>query len=157
MIKNFKIIENSNYKDSRGYIWTSWEKSKIKIKFNHDKFATFKRNVFRGFHGDSKTWKLMSCVYGKILLTIVNYDKKSKDYLKNKQIYLSHKKNIQILIPPKFINSTLCLSKNAVLHYKLSYKGKYNDVGKQFSVKWNDPRLKISWPKVKFILSKRDK
>ena len=99
----------------------------------------------------------MSCVYGKILLTIVNYDKKSKDYLKNKQIYLSHKKNIQILIPPKFINSTLCLSKNAVLHYKLSYKGKYNDVNKQFSVKWNDPRLKISWPKVKFILSKRDK
>ena len=157
MIKNFKIIKNSNYKDSRGYIWTSWEKSKTKIKFNHDKFATFEKNVFRGFHGDSKTWKLMSCVYGKILLTIVNYDKKSKDYLKNKQIYLSHKKNIQILIPPKFINSTLCLSKNAVLHYKLSYKGKYNDVGKQFSVKWNDPRLKISWPKVKFILSKRDK
>ena len=45
----------------------------------------------------------MSCVYGKILLTIVNYDKKSKDYLKNKQIYLSHKKNIQILIPQNLL------------------------------------------------------
>ena len=51
----------------------------------------------------------------------------------------------------------LCLSDECVLHYKLSYKGTYNDFNKQQSMRWNDSRVKIKWPKKKFILSNRDK
>jgi dTDP-4-dehydrorhamnose 3,5-epimerase len=157
MIKGIKIIYGNNHKDQRGFIWTSWKQKKNDINFNHDKFSTFKRNVFKGFHWDNKTWKLMSCVFGKILLTIVNCKKESDQYLEFYQLELSHTKNIQVLIPPMFGNSTLCLSDEAVLHYKLSYNGKYNDTNKQYSMKWHDKRLKINWPKVKFVLSKRDK
>ena len=39
-----------------------------------------------------------------------------------------------------------CLSDECLLHYKLAYKGKYADVGQQFSLKWNDPKLNIKWP-----------
>jgi dTDP-4-dehydrorhamnose 3,5-epimerase len=157
MIKGIKIYNNKNFKDHRGYIWTSWEKSKFKIKFKHDKFASFKKNVLRGIHWDNKTWKLMSCVFGKLLLTVVNCEKKSKNYLDHFQIILSHSSNTQVLIPPYYGNATLCLSKEAVLHYKLSYSGNYNDANQQNSMKWNDKRLKIKWPKKKFILSSRDK
>ena len=157
MIKGIKIITGDNFKDKRGYIWTSWNNTKTKMLFKHDKFATFKKNVFRGFHWDEKTWKLMSCVFGEILLTVVNCNKMSKEYLKFQQIKLSHKKNMQVLIPPKFGNATLCLSKDAVLHYKLFYNGAYSDVNKQYSMKWNDKRMNINWPKSKFILSKRDR
>ena len=50
----------------------------------------------------------------------------------------------------------LCLSNECVLHYKLSYKGRYDDTDKQFSIKWNDKRINIKWPIKKPILSKRD-
>ena len=56
------------------------------------------------------------------------------------------------------LNGFLCLSKACVFHYKLSYKGKYSDIKDQLSLKWNDRRLKIKWPKhKKLILSSRDK
>ena len=33
----------------------------------------------------------------------------------------------------------------------------YNDAKKQFSLRWNDPKISIKWPIKKPILSKRDK
>ena len=78
-IKKFK---SSAFIDNRGYYWTSWKKGQIKkIKFKHDKFSLSKKNVLRGLHGDTKTWKLVSCPYGKFLLVVVNYKKKSKDFI----------------------------------------------------------------------------
>ncbi len=156
-----KIIQfkNSAFKDHRGFYWTSWiRKQYPKLEFNHDKFSISKKNVLRGLHGDSKSWKLVSCVFGEVFFVIVNYDKKSKDFFKKKTFKLSHKNRLQILVPPKYLNGFLCLSSECVFHYKWSYKGKYNDVKNQFSVKWNDKNLNIKWPlKGKPILSKRDK
>ena len=78
--------------------------------------------------------------------------------MKSFEIILDHKINTQILIPPNFANGHLCLSKFCVFHYKLSYKGKYNDVKSQKVLKWNDNRINIRWPiKKNLILSERDK
>ena len=153
-----KTFTNSAFIDHRGNYLTSWKKGTVnKIKFNHDKFSLSKKNVLRGLHGDSKTWKLLSCVYGKLYLVVVNYQKKSNGYLKWKSWILSHKNRLQILIPPNYANGYLCLSKQCVLHYKLFYKGSYFDTKKQFAIKWNDPKIKIKWPIKKPILSTRDK
>ena len=155
---NVKVYKNTSFKDHRGYYWTSWKRSAIKkIIFRHDKFSLSKKNVLRGLHGDKKTWKLISCPYGKLLLVVVNCLKKSKNYLKWKSWILSHKNGIQVLIPPNYANGYLCLSDKCLLHYKLSYKGSYNSVKRQFSLKWNDPRLKIKWRIKKPILSSRDR
>ena len=71
---------------------------------------------------------------------------------------LNGNKNVQVLVPPYFANGHLCLSKDCVFHYKLSYKGKYSDVKNQQNLKWDDIRLKINWPiKKNLIMSKRDK
>ena len=159
MIKGIKIIKGSIFKDRRGKLWTSWKKNKkILLNFKHDKFSISKKNVFRGLHYDQKTWKLISCVYGKIFFVVINCKKSSKDYLKVYSTILSDKENTQILVPPGYANGHLCLSDNCVFHYKLSYKGKYSDVNDQEVLKWNDPRIKINWPtKQKLITSKRDK
>ena len=157
-MENLKVFKSTIFKDFRGSYWTTWKKGKIKLNFNHDKFSISKKNTLRGLHGDKKTWKLVSCVFGKVFLVIVNYDKKSKNYLKVKKVILEDKINKQILIPPLYLNGFLCLSKKCVFHYKLSYKGKYSDVKDQISIKWNDKRLKIKWPIQKnLMLSKRDK
>ena len=155
---SIKIFKNKAFKDLRGYYWTSWKKEVIKkIKFKHDKFSLSKRNVLRGLHGDNKTWKLVSCPYGKFLLVVVNCKKKSRNYLKWNSWILSHKNGLQILIPPNYANGHLCLSKECLFHYKLSYKGSYIDAKQQFSLRWNDPKLNINWRIKKPILSYRDK
>ena len=158
MIYKVKVFKNSTFKDHRGNYWTSWKKgSHNNIIFNHDKFSLSKKNVLRGLHGDKKTWKLVSCPYGKFLLVIVNYIKDSKDYLKSKSLILSQENGVQVLIPPNYANGHLCLTNKCLFHYKLSYRGKYIDAKEQFSLRWNDPKLKIKWKIKKPILSKRDK
>ncbi len=157
-MKDLKVFSSSIFKDHRGYLWTSWKKKKIKLTFNHDKFSISKKNTLRGLHGDKKTWKLVSCVFGKVFFVVVNNIKNSKFYLRKKTFILDHKNNKQVLIPPNYANGFLCLSDHCVFHYKLSYKGRYFDVKNQQVLKWNDKRLKIKWPKTKnLILSKRDK
>ena len=156
-MKQIKVITSDNYADKRGLIWTSWKKNNLDLNFEHDKFSFSKKNVLRGLHYDNKTWKLISCPYGKIFFVVVNCNSSSKDYLKYKSWILDQKKNIQILVPPMYANGHLCLSDSCLFHYKLSYKGKYFDIDKQKVIKWDDSRVNIKWPiKSKPIMSKRD-
>ena len=156
-LKKIKILKDDAFIDKRGIYWTSWKKNRYKLNFNHDKFSLSKKNVLRGLHGDKKSWKLISCVYGKIFFVIVNNMPKSEEYLKHMSKIISPNNRLQILIPPNFLTGHLIISEKAVLHYKFAYQGIYPDVRDQLSMKWNDPRLKISWPINKPILSKRDK
>jgi len=158
MIKGIKIFEETIFKDKRGLLWTSWETKFSRIQFKHDKFSVSKKNVLRGLHYDNKTWKLISCAYGKIFFVIVNCNPKSREYLKSSSMILKANENKTILVPPNYANGHLCLSRECVFHYKLAYKGKYSDVKNQKVLKWNDKRIKISWPiKKKLIMSERDK
>ena len=158
MNKEIKVFKNSTFQDKRGFYWTTWNKDFLKqIKFNHDKFSISKRKVLRGLHCDFKSWKLVTCVYGKIFFTVVDMRKGTRNYLKYKSWILSHDKPTLILVPPYFANAHLCLSKKCVFHYKWSYKGRYIEAGKQNSYRWNDPKIKIRWPIKKPILSSRDK
>ena len=157
---NFKVkrLLNSAFKDHRGYYWSSWKKKSFKnINFKHDKFSLSKKNVLRGLHGDYKTWKLVSCPYGKFLLVVVDFNRNSKNFLKWKSWTLSHKNGVQILIPPNYANGHLCLSNECLFHYKLSYHGLYIDAKDQFSLRWNDPKINIKWGIKNPILSSRDK
>ena len=153
-----KIIKNSSFKDKRGFYWTTWKKGIFKnIKFNHDKFSISKKKVLRGLHCDFKSWKLVSCVYGKIFFVVVDMRKNTKNYLKHRALIITHKKPKLILIPPYYANGHLCLSNKCVFHYKWYYKGTYIDANKQMSYRWCDPKIKIKWPVKKPILSTRDK
>tara|TARA_E500000178_G_scaffold344714_1_gene393424 strand:+ start:976 stop:1479 length:504 start_codon:yes stop_codon:yes gene_type:complete len=153
-----KIFKPTFFKDKRGDYWTTWKKDYFNgRKFNHDKFSISRKNVIRGFHVDLKSWRMVSCILGKIILYVINFDKKSKNFLKKKKIILDDKNKKIVLIPPKFASAHLCISKKCVFHYKFSYKGSYSDVEDQIAFKWNDPRLKIKWPVKSPILSYRDK
>ena len=92
-MKEIKVFKSSIHKDKRGYLWTSWFENKNKLKFKHDKFSISKKNTLRGLHSDVKTWKLVSCVFGKVFFVVVNNDQSSKSYLKKKTFILDHSKN----------------------------------------------------------------
>ena len=155
-----KIIHpDSKFKDKRGVYLESFNLKKYnnefkKIKFVEDDFSINKKNVFKGIHGDKKTWKLISCIYGKCAAFIVDCRKNSKDFGKWQKFILSGDNYFQILIPPNYGNSFLVLSDVAVYHYKQSEY--YSGANNQFTYKWNDPKIKIKLNKKKIILSKRD-
>jgi dTDP-4-dehydrorhamnose 3,5-epimerase len=150
------INQPSSFEDFRGELFTSYKKGDYNLDFNHDKVSISKKNVLRGLHGDSKSFKLITCLAGEVLLVVVDNRPESKNYLKWDSIILTSKNRKQVLIPPMFANGHLILSDEATFFYKWSYKGNYPDVNDQFTLKWNDPKIGIHWPISNPILSKRD-
>ena len=125
----------------------------VTVKFIQDDISVSSRNVLRGIHGDSETWKLISCLYGKFYLMVVNWDQKSPQFGQWESFVLSDQNRLQVLVPPIFGNGHLVLSEFAIFHYKQS--SYYNRPG-QFTILWNDPDLNLWWPVKNPILSKRD-
>ena len=159
IFKEIKIFQPEAYEDYRGELWTTYKKDEfpIELNFNHDKISTSRKNVIRGIHGDNKSWKLVSCLYGDLYFVVVDYRKESKTFLEWDWIILNDKNKKMVLLPPNFGNSFCVLSNYSIFMYKWSYEGSYADVDEQFSLKWNDPRLNINWPIKNPILSERDK
>lgn len=151
------LFTNDSFQDERGQLFTIWKQSTQDLNFNHDKAAISKKNVLRGLHSD-KSWKLISCLYGKMQLVIVNFDVKSNQYLDHMSLILDYKDHnkVSVLIPPGFLNGHLVLSDEAVFHYKWSYDGNYPDVNEQISVNWLEPKIGIRWLSDSPVLSLRD-
>jgi dTDP-4-dehydrorhamnose 3,5-epimerase len=128
-------------------------KAGIKMKFVQDNISISSKHVLRGVHGDNTTWKLVSCLLGRVYLLVVNWDKRPKQYRKWTSFVLSDRNREQVLIPPRFGNGHLVMSNVAVFHYRQST---YYDRKSQFSLRWDDPSLGFWWPVKNPILSRRD-
>ena len=151
-------IRPTVFEDFRGqyieiYNEALYKNKGISVKFIQDDVSISARNVLRGIHGDDRTWKLISCLYGRFYLVVVNCDTESKDFGKWQSFVLSDRNRLQVLVPPKYGNAHLVLSDMAIFHYKQST---YYDRSRQFTYKWDDSRLNIWWPIKNPILSQRD-
>lgn len=152
------FIRLEAFEDHRGYYVETYNEKLyhdhgVAVRFVQDDISVSTRHVLRGIHGDAETWKLVSCLYGKFYLVVVNCDRDSKDFGKWQSFVLSDTNRCQVLIPPKHGNGHIVLSEQAIFHYKQS--AYYNPTG-QFTYKWNDPQLKLWWPVKTPILSPRD-
>ena len=152
-----KISQPDSFEDFRGELYTLFKQEEHELVFNHDKVSVSRQNVLRGLHGDSKSWKLITCLSGVIYLVVVDNRPESPNYLKWDSVVLSETNRKQVLVPPMFANGHLILSNTGVFFYKWSYPGEYPDVKDQFTLKWNDPKVNVHWPIDNPILSKRDK
>ena len=146
------------FEDHRGrYIETYNDKiyheNAIEIDFVQDDISVSSRHVLRGIHGDSETWKLISCFQGKFYLVVVNCDQASEEFGKWQSFVLSGDNRLQILAPPKHGIAHLVLTEQAIFHYKQST---YYNPEIQFTYVWNEPRFNIWWPVKNPILSQRD-
>jgi dTDP-4-dehydrorhamnose 3,5-epimerase len=152
------LIQPSIFEDFRGeYVETynqeEYRKKGIPWKFIQDDISISTLGVLRGIHGDGETWKLISCMYGKFYLVVVNCDTESPAFGKWQSFTLSARNRYQVLVPPLHGNAHLVLSETAIFHYKQTTY--YNPKG-QFTYTWNDPRLNIWWPMKNPIVSRRD-
>lgn len=153
-----KIQPSTNFEDFRGsyveiYNRHLFQRAGINIDFVQDDFSVSSRGVLRGIHGDNRTWKLVSCLWGRFYLVVVDARTESEHFGKWTSFNLSSTNRTQVLIPPGFGNGHLVLSDEAIFHYKQSTE--YNR-SEQFTILWNDPKFGIWWPTTSPILSRRD-
>ena len=157
-IEGLKIIKPESHEDYRGTNFESYNKKyydvALNIDFVVDSISTSRRHVLRGIHGDYKTTKLVSCLYGTIYMIVLDLRHESKTYNQWQSFTLSDRNKHQLLIPPGCGNAHLVMSDECVFSYKLD---QYYDRESQFTVKWNDPMYDISWPVKHPILSERDR
>lgn len=162
-IRGVYIVAPSISSDLRGNIWTYFLKDEIEkllpkdLFFKHDKFSRSCKNVLRGIHGDHKSWKYVTCVYGDIMQVVVDCREDSPTYLQWESFDINKDNQKMILIPPNMGNAYYVRSQEVVYHYKYAYEGEYLDVKDQFTFAWNDERIGVKWPFTgKPILSSRD-
>ncbi len=152
------LVKPAIFEDFRGeYVETyneeEYRKKGIPWRFLQDDISISTRGVLRGIHGDAETWKLISCLYGKFYLVVVNCDAASPHFGRWQSFTLSAGNRHQVLVPPLYGNGHLVMSEMTIFHYKQTTY--YNPKG-QFTYTWNDPRLGIWWPIRNPIVSRRD-
>ena len=154
--KDLKLIKTKIFKDQRGFFKEVFKNKVVQNNnFIFDCMSYSKKNVLRGLHFQKKNpqAKLLTVVQGRIFDVCVDLRKKSKTYGKYFSIELSQKSELSILIPRGFAHGFQCLSKECVVYYKCS---NYRDKNSEVTLAWNDPTLKIKWPRKKPILSNKD-
>ena len=146
------------FEDFRGqyvelYNAPAYKAAGIHYEFIQDDISVSRKNVLRGIHGDRKTAKLVSCLYGAFYLVVINNIPESPQYRQWTAFTLSDRNRSQVLIPPGFGNGHTILTETAMFYYKQTTT---YDRASQFTLLWNDPELKIWWPIKDPIISQRD-
>jgi dTDP-4-dehydrorhamnose 3,5-epimerase len=167
-IKNLFIFKPEIFRDYRGenvetfnpeFIYKALaqidEFREDKLTFEVDSFSFSRKNVLRGFHGDTRAWKLIQCVQGSIYFVVIDVRENSPTKGNYQTFILDDKDRYQILVPRGCVNAHLCLSDTCAFLYKLTYG--YVNPTEQIAVKWNDSKYNIPWPITNPILSLRDK
>jgi dTDP-4-dehydrorhamnose 3,5-epimerase len=157
-LEGVRLVQPVVYEDYHGTNFEAYNEAKYRDEIPYapfvvDSISTSRKHTLRGIHGDDRTTKLISCLYGTIYYIIINRDPESKQYNHWFGITLSDRNKHQVLIPPKFGNGHLVMSEEAVFSYKLNA---YYDRASQFTIKWNDPMHDFFWPIKNPILSERD-
>jgi len=154
--KDLIVFEKKYFTDNRGYFLELYKRKIIKKDFPFTCISYSKKNVIRGLHLQTKNTqaKYVSVLKGKILDVVVDLRKNSKTYGKTFKIILSEKNSKSLYIPEGFAHGFCGLEKENYMLYSCSnYRDKESEIG----IIWNDKNLKIKWPKIKAIISKKDK
>ena len=154
--KDLLIVKQKNNSDKRGSLRETFNYKILKKKFIFEYCTTSKKNVFRGFHFQTKNKqsKFVNVVKGKILDVVIDLRKKSKTFGKTYSIILSKKNALGLFIPAGFAHGYFSYDKENIIYYKLDnyYAPKFES-----GIIYNDPSIDFKWPKKKMTISQKDR
>lgn len=144
---------NKPYLDNRGKLFFP-VKNQV---FKQCTVSINKKFVFRGIHINNFA-KLVTCIQGKILDIIINFDKTAEDYLVPKYYYLDPNTDLfEILIPKGYGHAFLSLEPESILIYHL--EGEFID-NETIHIHYLDPFINITLPSIvnkhNLIISEKD-
>ena len=156
------LISPRVFPDERGFFLETYKKTEfakagIKEIFVQENHSFSKKNVLRGLHfqkSPKAQGKLVKCLSGKIFDVAVDIRKKSSTFLKWVGVELSQDNGAMLYIPKGFAHGFLVLSNSADVVYKCTaeYSPKHES-----GIIWNDPQININWPRLRPLLSDKDK
>lgn len=161
-LKDCFLIEPTVYEDSRGFFLETFNKAAfvkatgIKLKFVQDNHSRSSKGVLRGLHFQKTKpqGKLVRVSHGSVFDVAVDLRENSSSFGKWYGVKLSCHNQLQFWVPPGFAHGFLALEDSVDLHYKCT---DYYDQNDEMIIKYDDPDLKIAWPKnLKFIVSNKD-
>ena len=146
---------NKSYLDNRGKLFFPI-KTQVQV-FKQFTVSVNKQFVFRGIHINNFA-KLVTCIQGKILDIIINFDKTSDDYLVPKYFHLDPNTELfEILVPKGYGHAFLSLEPESILIYHL--EGEFID-SETTHIHYLDPFINIVFPpqvnKNNIIVSEKD-
>lgn len=97
--------------------------------------------------------KIVRCVSGRIFDVAVDLRASSPTYLKWHAEELSATNRLALAIPAGFAHGFLTLEPGAEVLYQITAA---HVPGAGAGVRWDDPRLAISWPAEPLVMSRRD-
>jgi dTDP-4-dehydrorhamnose 3,5-epimerase len=153
-IPDVQIIEPRVFEDSRGFFFESYNERAltgmgIAGPFVQDNQSFSHRGVVRGLHYqiEQAQGKLIRCLTGEIFDVAVDIRRHSPTFGKWVGEVLSAANRRMLWIPPGFAHGFMVLSK-ATDFYAPQHER---------TISWNDPSLKIEWPRShEAILSPKD-
>ena len=156
-IKDLLIIKQKNNKDKRGSLREIFNNKILKEKnFVFEYCTVSKKDALRGFHFQYKYQqaKYVNVIKGKILDCVIDLRKNSKTFGKSFSIVLSDQNCLSLYVPEGFAHAYYSFDKLNVVYYKLTnfYKPKFES-----GINLLDKTIRISWPRKKYIISKKDK
>lgn len=158
------VFQTDLFEDKRGSFTESFNKKtfekkilKQKINFVQDNISISKKNVFRGFHFQTKPFaqgKLVKVLKGEILDIVIDLRRRSKYFGKNFQIKLNDLNNYQIWIPEGFAHGFISLKDNTKVMYKTT---NYYQPKCERTLVYNDSNIQMNFlNKLKLYISKKD-
>ena len=161
-IPDVKLIEPDVFEDERGFFYESFNQQKFNeamgenICFVQDNHSKSSKGVLRGLHYQEAPFaqgKLVRVVAGEVFDVAVDIRKESPTYGQWVSEILSADNKKQLWIPKGFAHGFLTLSEQAEILYKVT---NFYNTSSDRSIRFDDIKLSIPWPKMDYFLSKKD-
>lgn len=157
------LIKPTFHKDHRGFFVETYSRKNylkygIDVEFVQDNHSHSKElGTLRGLHFQAPPHaqaKIIRCVRGSIYDVAVDIRRGSPTYGKWEGYELTSGNGHQVYVPVGFAHGFMTLEPESEIVYKCT---DYYAPETEASVLWNDPDIRISWPKLdKPILSDKD-
>ncbi|MCK4749802.1 MAG: dTDP-4-dehydrorhamnose 3,5-epimerase [Bacteroidales bacterium] len=149
-IDGLLILEPKVFKDSRGYFFESYHKSRMEelgiyYKFIQDNQSQSTFGVIRGLHFQQEPHtqtKLLRVLEGQIYDVAVDIRSGSPTYGQWFGIDINSENQLQLIIPGGFAHGFSVLSPHATVFYKCDA---YYHPESESGIRFDDPELQIDW------------
>lgn len=163
-IEGVFVIEPAVFEDSRGLFFESYNRALfaqngIAVDFVQDNRSTSSKGVLRGLHFQApptQQAKLVGVLRGEAFDVVLDLRKSSKTFGRSTTHVLSGENKKMLFLPEGMAHGFLALKDDTHFFYKVS---RPHSKAHERGVAWDDPDLKIAWPKLDapYILSDKDR
>ena len=162
VLKGSYVIELDTFTDDRGWFARTYCKNEFStightsewVQMNHS--FTKQQGAIRGMHYQLPPFseiKMVRCIAGAVFDVIIDLRKGSPTFLKWFGTELSAENKKMLYIPEGFAHGFQTLRNDCELIY---HHSQFYTPGAEGGIKFNDPKINISWPLPVTNISERD-